>query len=424
MKQKTIFISLVAYCDNELVPTLIDIFKKARYPERVHVGLINQDDDPPQLHEVPELLPWLNQIGRMNILPSLSKGYGACRAEVNERFYKGEDFYFQIAPHSRLAQDWDVRLLNLYKKEPGKRHILVSTPHDYNPETETKSFFYYVCGIKQFHSHAIVEYATERKIDGLPFNSDGLIEQSMFVAACIFAPARWLRDVPFDDNIYLMGEEFDISIRTFGAGYRALMFKEPIVWHCWGRRNRKRIGQIDDKANFDKHNNEGKKYIFQKLLADKYDRQSEFMALHNLTRKDLEKVYRDFMREIGGYVMAEKYIRARALLSHRYSTGFKTHAGDVLLVPEFYLVKFPAHFEAIEDNKPGQFAPAEVKNMKAEETAPISTESEEAPAPMPAPTPEPEKAAKCEPIAAVRDMEEPPQPAKRKRGRPKKGAKC
>lgn len=414
MKQKTIFISLVAYCDNELVPTLTDIFAKARHPERVRIGLINQDDDPPRLHECPGIKPWLNQIAHKHILPSLSKGYGACRAEVNRTFYHGEDFYLQIAPHSRLAQDWDVRFLELYKKIPGKKHILIATPHNYDPETEQKSFFYYVCGIKQFHPHAIVAHKTERDIDGLDFSTSetGLIHQPMFVAGCIFAPACWLSDVAYDENIYLMGEELDISLRTFGAGYRAMMFKDPIVWHCWGRRNRKKIGQIDDRANFTRLNNESKKYIFEKLLNEKYERQTEFFALYGLTRKDLICVYRNFMKETGGNTMAEKYIRARSLLSHRYSTGFKTRAGDVFMVPALYMDKYPGHFQILEDKKPEVLAPSQVRNMKPEETAPLSTErADNAPE---APT-------------AGKDAENAPQadlaPQKRRRGRPRKAAK-
>lgn len=414
MKQPTIFISLVAYCDNELVPTLIDIFAKARHPERVRVGLINQDDDPPRFHDVPGIKPWLNQIAHKHILPSLSKGYGACRAEVNNTFYRGEDFYFQIAPHSRLAQDWDEKLISIYKKVPGKKHILVATPYNYNPETEAKSFFYYVCGIKQFHTHAIVAYKTERDIDGLDFSASktGLIPQPMFVAACIFAPAKWLKSVPYDENIFLMGEEFDISLRTFGAGFHALMFKDPIVYHCWGRRNRKKIGQVHDKENFTRQNNKGKKYIFDKLMHYGYHRQSEFMGLFGLTRQDLQKVYNDFQLQIGGKEMSDKLIRVRALMTQRYSTGFKTRAGEVCMVQAYYLAKFPAHFQVLEDKKPEVTAHSEVKNMKAEQSAPLSTESRtsehiniEPPAPQE--------------IAPEADLA----PQKRRRGRPRKGAK-
>ncbi|HOX23696.1 MAG TPA: hypothetical protein PLL10_09540, partial [Elusimicrobiales bacterium] len=78
----------------------------------------------------------------------------------------------------------------------------------------------------------------------------------------------------------------------------------------------------------------------------------------------------------------------------------------------YYLAKFPAHFQVLEDKKPEESAPSEVKNMKAEQTAPLSTESRIS-EPINIEPPAPQESAPEADLA----------PQKRRRGRPRKAAK-
>ena len=51
--ENAIFVGIAAYCDRELNHTLTDLFRKAKHPERVFVGLVNQERKAPfKLQEV------------------------------------------------------------------------------------------------------------------------------------------------------------------------------------------------------------------------------------------------------------------------------------------------------------------------------------------------------------------------------------
>jgi len=74
----TIFVSIVSFRDQETLPTIISIFQKARYPERIVVGLVlqiemwNQSQEDEKEEEIGESMSnsILNQISNPDQLPS------------------------------------------------------------------------------------------------------------------------------------------------------------------------------------------------------------------------------------------------------------------------------------------------------------------------------------------------------------------
>lgn len=282
---ETIHINLVAYCDGELQSTLNNIYETAKHPERVFVGVVNQDD---------EVIEFDNSnVQIITIKPEDSDGYGACRKICQDKLYNGEDYYFQIAPHSRLAQNWDETLINYYNKKEGK-HILVRNPSSYDTDTDKKEFLFHVDGVKDFHTHAVFHYKQGKD---LQFDDDGMRKTYTFFAGTIFAKKDWLESVPYDEKIFLYGEEPDLNLRTFGEGYDAWIFDEEVVWHLWGRKNRKSLGHIREKETYNQRNYNTKKYIFEKLLKRDYERQDEFFELMHLDYNSLHDKYQSL---IGG----------------------------------------------------------------------------------------------------------------------------
>jgi len=341
--QKSIFVSLVSYCDNELLPTVRDIFQQAKYPRRLTVGLINQDDPGQYLDfkSDPVLKKYHKQIICENITPEESGGLGVCRSRINTHFYGGQDFYFQCDPHSRLAEHWDEKFISYYGKPKGKR-IIVSTPWAYTMDGR-RVFKYYVKGAKRWHDKVVVEAKHNLSLD---FNADGLIRTDLFLAGCVFAPASWLQDVPYDPKIFMWGEEFDLSCRTFGAGYTAWLVKEPMVWHLWHRQNRKFRGEIREKKRYEDRDYAGRAHVFKKLLNNEYPHQLQFIKHLGLCPAEMHHAYGALLQSAGHRVEI-KPVRAQALFSKRYSTMFKTVAGQVYDVDYHYFCKFPREFEAV-----------------------------------------------------------------------------
>lgn len=339
----SIFVSLVSYCDNELLATLRDIFQQAKYPKRVAVGLINQDDEGQYIDfkSDPVLKKYHKQIRCENIVPEQSGGLGVCRHKINTEFYDGQDFYLQVDPHTRLVEHWDKKFISYYNKPEGKR-IIVSTPWAFTLDGR-RLFKYYVKGAKRWHPRVVVEAQHHLELD---FNADGLTRTDLFLAGCVFAPASWLKEVPYDPKIFMWGEEFDLSCRTFGAGYTAWLVKEPMVWHLWNRQNRKFRGEIREKKRYEDRDYAGRAHVFKKLLNNEYPHQLQFIKHLGLCPAEMHHAYAtmfDSMREQD----ALKPIRARALFTKRYSTTFKTHAGEIYDVNYYYFLKFRREFEEI-----------------------------------------------------------------------------
>ena len=330
----SIFVSLVAYCDNELENTIKDLFEQAKYPERIFIGLVNQDDD---VYE-----PNNPNIRVINIKPEDSPGYGTCRRMCNDELRKDEKYYFQCDPHSRLAKDWDETLINLYNKKKGK-HIIVSTASSFDLEGNRR-FKWYVYGIKGYHTNAIIEGKKETHRYNLPFDKDGLLKTNMFLAGCVFGESKWADDVSYDSNIFMWGEEFDLSIRTFGEGYTAYLMRDEVLWHLWGHQNRKHIGYVRQRDEFNRLNDAGKEYIYQKLFNNEYKKQDEFFEAENLTMDGLKAIYKKWLMELGKITT----IRCKSLVRRNYTTNLMVQIGGEYDIPFSIYKKHPNHFEVIE----------------------------------------------------------------------------
>ena len=124
-----IFISLAAYRDPELLPTVRDALANARHPERLAFGICWQraatDDD----------LREFAADSRFRILdvPYVeSRGVCWARHEI-QQLLRDEDFYFQFDSHTRFAEGWDEQLLTMFGDLGDERAVIGSYPPSYKP---------------------------------------------------------------------------------------------------------------------------------------------------------------------------------------------------------------------------------------------------------------------------------------------------
>src|SRR5262245_59098642 len=123
-----IFVSIAAYRDPELVPTVEDCIASARHPERLRFGICWQhgEEEPP--------LPFAgDQRFRILDIP-WQESAGVCwaRAAIMQLF-DNEDFYLQIDSHHRFVSDWDERLLAQLARAPSAKPIITTYPAAFVP---------------------------------------------------------------------------------------------------------------------------------------------------------------------------------------------------------------------------------------------------------------------------------------------------
>jgi hypothetical protein len=224
-----IFVSLAAYRDAQLVPTVRDCLRKAARPERLRFGVCWQ-------HENGEAaLPFVGD-ARFRVLDvHWRESRGACwaRAEIM-KLWRGEEWFLQLDSHCRFAERWDERLVRMMGETGSARPILSTYPAAFTPGPDEilrggpmQMIF------QQFTPDGIPQLRPGPFPPGLDATKP--MRARFLAAGFLFAPGRFVEEVPYDPELYFMGEETAMTVRAFTSGYDLFHPSENLVWHDYIR---------------------------------------------------------------------------------------------------------------------------------------------------------------------------------------------
>ncbi len=228
----TIFLSIAAYRDPELVPTIEHALAQARWPGELRFGVCWQ-------HGEGEAPPPALDGGRMRIIDvPWRESRGACwaRAELM-KLYEGEDWFLQLDSHHRFAPGWDAILLDQAERSGAARPVLSTYAAPYDPAAPlsrdpapTRMRF------DRFTPHGIPTF----QFDNIaPAERNGAPIRARFVSAhLLFAPGSFVADVPYDPELYFIGEEISLAVRAFTHGYDLFHPGAHVAWHEYTRAGR------------------------------------------------------------------------------------------------------------------------------------------------------------------------------------------
>ncbi|MBS0185104.1 MAG: hypothetical protein JSS34_01930 [Proteobacteria bacterium] len=252
-KQESIFISIVSYRDKNCPRTLEEIYNKADHPERIFVGVYQQNGPYDLSCQTSKIDPKFQKNISLNSVPAEdARGPAAARYHASH-LYKNEDFFLEIDAHTRLTPHWDTQLLKMWHKleqEKGPKVILTVYPLEWDPATdkipsEHKTKVSRCCGL-------------DFSYDDLPHplflltDKTSTFHESPFIAGqFFFAPGTFLEEVPYDPNLlYLFhGEEPLLSLRLWCKGYRFYSPTENLIFHYYERPNEPKIWEDDPNFN-------------------------------------------------------------------------------------------------------------------------------------------------------------------------------
>lgn len=232
----TVFISIAAYRDPELIPTLENLLDTARHPENIVFGICLQDTK-----EALARFPYDTDPFRVVKYPH-KKSRGVCWARRQAQdLYDGETYYLQIDSHMRFIEHWDHHLIAWLKLCDAEKPILSTYPKSYTPDSETYlnnqtpnrltcSGFY-----QGKHSNTLA-----RRLVALPFEKSEIParpQPSFFLSAgFLFTYGLWSRECRYDENIYFRGEEDDIAIRSWLNGWDIFYPHRVAAYHYYIRK--------------------------------------------------------------------------------------------------------------------------------------------------------------------------------------------
>jgi len=243
-KNELVFVSLASYRDPQLVPTVQDCLRKAGNPERLRFGICLQRDpaDSP--------LPFAGD-PRFRILDvHWRESKGACwaRAEIMKLWHR-EDWFLQVDSHCRFAKGWDSLLVQTMADTRSAKPIVSTYAAPFTPG-----------GIEILQGAPLQMVFQQFTLEGIPQlrpgafppgrNSKKPLRARFLAAGFLFAPGVFVEEVPYDPELYFMGEESAMTVRAFTNGYDLFHPAETIVWHDYIRADAsKHWGDHSDSAN-------------------------------------------------------------------------------------------------------------------------------------------------------------------------------
>ena len=125
------FVSIAAYRDPDLLPTITDCLEKARYPDRLRFGICWQYGA--EMAGSEQLTG--PQFAVQYVDARLSRGVCWARAEIM-KLYDGEDWYLQLDSHHRFTQDWDEKLVAQAGLTGSAKPVLTTYAAGFTPGAE------------------------------------------------------------------------------------------------------------------------------------------------------------------------------------------------------------------------------------------------------------------------------------------------
>ena len=260
-KDNSIFISIASYRDKDCVNTVYDCFQKAKYPEKVFVGVCQQNkDEDEDIYNVEKLAPYRNNIRILRIPFFKAKGPTYARFLCSGLF-NGETYYMQIDSHTRFTQNWDEIVIDMLNR-CGEKAVLSYYPKeitDTNLETVPR-----ICRAR-FNEDSMISF------DGADLLSSPmkLVKVPFIAAGFFFTNSEFLDIIPFDPYLpnLFVGEEILLSVRFWTHGWDIYSPDKNIIFHHYTRSDEPKVWN-DKKFNGDDALKKVKYYL---KMIDKKD---------------------------------------------------------------------------------------------------------------------------------------------------------
>lgn len=272
---KSIYIAIPSLDDTELVPTVLNAFEAAKYPERVFIGvsLLAQDKwrekdfiSATQKYKSNIRFEYIHL--NKNTKNMLLVGNG--RKRVLD-LYSNEDYFLQVDAHAMFAQDWDADLIDAHERASkfvkNDKVVLTAYSGYYAYDNDGKRFFcdleerrmvengwlhcpYYVSGL--FYHNVIPRW------DLIPPHVMKTLKPGTFVpvikfnANFAFSTGNFAANSGLYERAEFFEEEILQTINLIKLGYTLVypVFKDPIIGHLYGTYMRAGYGRRLSKADY------------------------------------------------------------------------------------------------------------------------------------------------------------------------------
>jgi len=232
----TIFIQIASYKDPQLIPTIDDCVKNAKYPENLRFCIAWQ-------HSEEENIDKYKNDNRFNIIDiPYKESKGACWARNKiQQNYNGEKYTLQLDSHHRFVENWDEELINMLeglKSDGYSKPLLTSYISSFDPQNDPQKREQspWRMDFDRFTPEGIVFFLPASIPDFK--NLTKPVKARFYSAHFCFTDGIFCKEVPHDPNYYFHGEEISIAARAYTHGYDLFHPHKTIAWHEYTRQGR------------------------------------------------------------------------------------------------------------------------------------------------------------------------------------------
>mmetsp|Transcript_30630 Transcript_30630/g.64797 ORF Transcript_30630/g.64797 Transcript_30630/m.64797 type:complete len:559 (+) Transcript_30630:67-1743(+) len=284
VEERTVFVAIASYRDWQCRDTVTSIFQRAKYPERVRVGVVDQivegedgrcdtpfipcKEDPEQ-----ELCKYKSQLDIFQVDAPLSIGPVFAR-HLGHRMYRGEYYYMQSDAHVTFTRGWDVDIIS--QQEATKNELAVLSTYltdidgslDRNGDSlrDTRPI---MCNTdyEDGQNNRYLRHGSQPEAQPTIHGSPEL--QPYWAAGYSFSRGHFVVNVPYDfyQPMIFQGEEMSIGIRGFTIGYDIYAPERSVCFHHYaeGANKKKRNKVKHFWENSNQYAGSGAKAMFRLL---------------------------------------------------------------------------------------------------------------------------------------------------------------
>lgn len=248
LKPGAIFVSIASYRDDVCVTTLESLYTMADNPNRVYVGICQQnknDEDIDCVSRGYEDHPNVRII-RIPYFEAKGPTYARYLCSI---LWDGEEYFLQVDSHTKFVKGWDTlcigMLMDIKNRGLSKKPVLSHYPKEiseydsyaknmdemkYKVPRMCKSFF---------NDRGMISFMGAEEID-----TNNIPYMTPYVAGgMFFCESYFLNELPFDPSLpfLFVGEEILHSIRFYTHGWDIFTPTQNVVFHEYTRATKPKI---------------------------------------------------------------------------------------------------------------------------------------------------------------------------------------
>lgn len=236
-----IFVSIAAYRDPELLPTIKNLLETADEPTLLTLCIGWQHANEDEWDELDEYKND-NRFTILDIPYNQAKGVCWMRAQI-QKHISDEEYYLQLDSHHRFTKGWDTILkdwINYFRCKGVNKPIISSYLPAYFPDNDPEGRVNEVwsLNVQRFLPQGVLFLEPHGKPDWKEYKEP--FPARFLSAHMIFSPASFVKDVPYDEELYFHGEESSLAARAYTYGYDLFSPHIPIIWHEYKRSGKKK----------------------------------------------------------------------------------------------------------------------------------------------------------------------------------------